>query len=74
MNFVSYIHVAYNYNDVTTHISMRTNFLRHLANIIEWSRPVGGGGGGVGPNYQLLDGQAIQYIYHKYMIDISHIL
>ena len=27
---------------------MRTNYLRHLANIIDiqWSRPVGGGGGG----------------------------
>ena len=46
INFVSYIHVIYSYNDVTTHIYMRTNFLRHLANIIEWSRPVGGGGGG----------------------------
>ena len=49
MNFVSYIHVIYSYNDVTTHIYMRTNFLRHFANIIEWSRPVGGGGGGWGP-------------------------
>ena len=49
INFVSYIHVVYSYNnnDVTTHIYMRTNFLRHLANIIEWSRPVRGGGGGV---------------------------
>ena len=46
INFVSYIHVIYSYNDVTTHIYMRTNYLRHLANIIEWSRPVGGGGGG----------------------------
>ena len=27
---------------------MRTNYLRHLANVIDvqWSRPVGGGGGG----------------------------
>ena len=27
---------------------MRTNYLRHLANIVNilWSRPVGGGGGG----------------------------
>ena len=34
----------------TTHIYMRTNFLRHLANIIDiqWRRPVGGGGGGGG--------------------------
>ena len=35
MNFVSYIHVAYSYNDVTTHMYMGTNFLCHLANIIE---------------------------------------
>ena len=49
INFVSYVHVVYSYNDVTTHIYMRTNYLRHLANIIEWSRPVGGGGGGWGP-------------------------
>ena len=45
INFVSYIHVIYSYNDVTTLIYMRTNYIRHLANIIEWSRPVGGGGG-----------------------------
>ena len=27
---------------------MRTNYLRHLANLVDtlWSRPVGGGGGG----------------------------
>ena len=33
---------------------MRTNYLRHLANIIDiqWSWPVVGGGGGV-PNSQL---------------------
>ena len=32
----------------TTHIYMRTNYLRHLANIIDiqWSGPVVGGGGG----------------------------
>ena len=35
INFVSYIHVVYSYNDVTTHIYIRTNYLRHLANIIE---------------------------------------
>ena len=34
---------------------MRTNYLRHLANIVDilWSRPVwwgGGGGGGATPN------------------------
>ena len=46
INFVSYMHVIYSYNNVTTHIYMLTNYLRHLANIIEWSRPVGGGGGG----------------------------
>ena len=26
--FVSYIHVVYSYNDVTTHIYMRINYLR----------------------------------------------
>ena len=48
INFVSYIHVVYNsYNDKTTHIYMRTDYLRHLANIIDiqWSRPVGRGWG-----------------------------
>ena len=49
INFVSYIHVIYSYNDVTAHIYMRTNYLRHLANIIEWSGHVGGGGGGLLP-------------------------
>ena len=47
--FVSYIHVAYSYNDINfTYLYMRTNYLRHLANIIDilWSRPVCGGGGG----------------------------
>ena len=33
---------------------MRTDYLRHLANTniidIQWSRPVGGGGGGLAPN------------------------
>ena len=31
---------------------MRTNYLRHLANIVDtlWSRPVWGGGGGATPN------------------------
>ena len=50
INFVSYIHVVYSYNDVTTLIYMHTNYLRHLANIIEWIRPVGGGGDPT-PNY-----------------------
>ena len=51
INFVSYIHVLYSYNDINfTHLYMRTNCLRHLANnsnIVDilWSRPVGGGGG-----------------------------
>ena len=37
----------YSYNDINfTYLYMRTNYLRHLANIdILWSRPVGGGGG-----------------------------
>ena len=51
INFVSYIHVVY--NDINyTYLYMRTNYLRHLANIIdiEWSRPVGEG---EGPNSQL---------------------
>ena len=47
INFVSYIHVVFSYNDINfTYIYMRTNYLRHLANIVDilWSRPVGGGG------------------------------
>ena len=49
INFVSHIHVVYSYNDINfTHLYMRTNYLRHLANIVDilWSRPVWGGGGG----------------------------
>ena len=51
INFVSYIHVVYSYNDINfTYSYMRTNYLRHLANIhvvdILWSRHVWGGGGG----------------------------
>ena len=55
INFESYIHVVYIYshNDINfTYIYVRTNYLRHLANIVDilWSRPVwGGGGGGGGP-------------------------
>ena len=52
INFVSYIHVVYSYNDINfTYLYMRTNFLCHLANIVDilWSRPVWGGGGGGGP-------------------------
>ena len=48
-NFVSYIHVVYSYNDINfTYLYMRTNYLCHLANIIDvqWSMPVWGGGGG----------------------------
>ena len=45
INSVSYIHVVYSYNDINfTYLYMRTNKLRHLANIIDilWSRPVWG--------------------------------
>ena len=48
INFVSYTRVVYNYNDINfTYLYMRTNYLRHLANIVDilWSRPVWGGGG-----------------------------
>ena len=44
---VSYIHVVYSYHDINfTYLYMRTNYLLHLANIIDipWSRPVWGGG------------------------------
>ena len=56
INFVSYtcIHVVSSYNDINfTYLYMRTNYLRHLANIVDilWRRPVWGGGGG--PNSQL---------------------
>ena len=50
INFVSYIHVVYSYNDINfTYLYIRANYLRHLANIVDirWSRPVWGGGGGV---------------------------
>ena len=34
INFVSYIHVVNSYNDINfTYSYMRTNYLRHLANI-----------------------------------------
>ena len=49
INFVLYIHVVYCYNDINfTYLYMRTNYLRHLANMVDilWSRPVWGGGGG----------------------------
>ena len=48
INFVSYTCSIYSYNDINfTNLYMRTNYLRHLANIIDirWSRPVGGRGG-----------------------------
>ena len=53
INFVSYIHIVYSYNDRPinfTHLYMGTNYLRHLANIVDilWSRPVWGGGEVVG--------------------------
>ena len=50
INFLSYIHVVYSYNDINfTYLYMRTNYLRHLANIVDilWSRLVWDGGGGV---------------------------
>ena len=35
INFVSYIHVVYSYNDINfTYLYIRTNYLRHLANIV----------------------------------------
>ena len=49
INFVSYIHVVYSYNDINfTYLYIRTNYLCHLANIVDtlWSKPVWGGGGG----------------------------
>ena len=54
VSFVSYIHVVYIYNARNfTYLYMRTNYLRHLANIVDilWSRPVFFWGGG--PNSQL---------------------
>ena len=49
INFISYTRVVYSYNDINfTYLYTRTNYLRHLANIVDilWSRPVWGGGGG----------------------------
>ena len=43
INFVSYIHVVYSYNNINfTYLYMHTNYLRHLVNIVDilWSRPV----------------------------------
>ena len=48
INFVSYIRVVSSYNDINfTYLYMHTNYLRHLANIVDilWSRPVWCGGG-----------------------------
>ena len=55
INFVSYIHVVNSYNDINfTYATLhtRTNYIRHLTNIVDilWSRPVWGGGGGATPN------------------------
>ena len=53
INCVSYIHVVYSYNDINyTYLYMRTNYLRHFANVIDilWSRPVWKGGEGPTPN------------------------
>ena len=54
INFIICTSVVYSYSDINfTYLYMRTNYLRHLANIVDilWSRPVWGGGGG--PNSQL---------------------
>ena len=53
IKFLSYIHVVYSYNDRPINFAslyMRTNYLRHLANIVDilWSKPIWGWGGGVG--------------------------
>ena len=48
INFVSYIHVVYSYNYINfTYLYKRTNYIRHLAIIVDilWSRPVGEGRG-----------------------------
>ena len=54
INFESYVHVVYSYNDINY---TRTNYLRHLANIvdIQWTLCLShcvcvGGGGGATPN------------------------
>ena len=52
INFVSYIHAVYSYNDINfTCLYMRTNYPRHLANKVDICG-VGlfGGGGGATPN------------------------
>ena len=44
----SEVHVVYSYNDINyTYLYMRTNYLRHFANVIDilWSKPVWRGGG-----------------------------
>ena len=49
INFISCTSVVYSYSDINfTYLYMRTNYLRHLANIVDilWSRPVWGCGGG----------------------------
>ena len=54
INFISYTRVVYSYNDINfTYLYMRTNYLRHLAIDILWSRPVWGVRGGGGLNSQL---------------------
>ena len=50
INFISYTRVVYSYNYINfTYLYMRTNYLRHLANVVDilWSRPFWGVGGGV---------------------------
>ena len=60
INFVSYmyIHIVYSYNAINfTYLYIRTNYLRHLANIVDilCSRTVWGGGGGQLPPIELVN-------------------
>ena len=51
INFVSYIHVVYSYNNINfTYLYIRTNYLRHLDNIVGVGLFGGGGGRGQLPN------------------------
>ena len=49
VSYIGYICSLHSYNDINfTYLYMCTNYLCHLANIVDirWSRPVWGGGGG----------------------------